>query len=62
MAKQDKPLKISKEDLLLIERRIRREEWVESLAYDGRLAPKVFKDRKKEKNRRRCREKIQWDE
>lgn len=62
MPKKDKPLKISKEDLLLIERRIRREEWVESLAYDGRLSPKVFKDRKKEKSRKRCREKIRWND
>lgn len=61
MAKQ-KELKVSKEDLLRIERQIRREEYIEEGAYDGRLAPKVFKDRKKEKNRRRCREKIQWDE
>lgn len=62
MPKKDKPLKISKEELLRLERQIRREEWVEELAYDGRLAPKVFKDKKKEKSRRKCREKVRWDD
>ncbi len=54
------PIHLSVEDILLIERRIRREEAKRNGAYDGRLNPKINVDRKKEKNRTRCRKKVRW--
>jgi hypothetical protein len=53
---------ISREELLRIARQIRREEWVEEGAYDGRLRPQVHTDKKKDGDKYRCREKIRWDD
>lgn len=60
MSKKDKPLKITKEELRKLERRIRREEWIE----EGGpfFKPGVFKDKKKEDSRRSCRQKVRWED
>ena len=58
--KKDKPLKITKEDLRKLERRIRREEWIEKGC--PFFKPGAQKDKKKEKSRKRCREKIRWED
>ena len=49
---------ITREDILRIERQVRREEYIEEGAYDGRLNPSYIPDKKREKNRRKCRSKI----
>lgn len=50
--------KITKEQILLIERKIRRQMAKENGYYDGRMRNCVFKNKKKEKNKRKCREKV----
>lgn len=63
--RKKKKRKIKRVDLweiLRIERQIRREEWVEEGAYDGRLGERVTTDKKKEASRRKCREKVQWED
>ncbi len=45
-------------DYIVQERAIRREEYIQENAYDGRLAPKIIPCKKKEKSKRRCRERI----
>jgi len=52
--------KLTLEDILRIERRIRREEFIEEGAYDGRLAPRRHKDKKKNKNKYLCRKAVEY--
>jgi hypothetical protein len=51
------PLKITAEEIYLIERSIRREEAVREGFYDGRNRPSIIPDKKKSKNRNHCRNK-----
>lgn len=50
--------KITRDDFLKIERQIRREEFIKEGAYNGKLRPQIIPDKKKEKNKRKCREKV----
>ena len=54
--------KLTKEDLLRIDRAVRRELAKEAGYYDGRNRPTIYRDRKKEASRRSCRGKVQHDE
>lgn len=62
MAQTKTKEKVSKEDIIKIEKRIRREEFIEEGAYDGRLSPKIHEDKKKKENKRKCREKVKEEE
>jgi len=53
--KSNKGSTITAEDIRLIEAAVRREEAVESGYYDGRHAPRVFVDRKKQASKNACR-------
>lgn len=53
---------ISQEDILSIERKISRENLVNSGAYDGRYRNRISTDKRKEKSRRACRDKSSWEE
>ena len=48
-------VRIPLKTILKIEAQIRREEYIEERAYDGRLAPRVIPDKKKQQNKEACR-------
>jgi len=49
---------ISVEDQLLIERRIRRQEDIDNLCYDGRHAPRVQESKKNKRKKKKCRKNV----
>ena len=55
-------MKGEKEKLRKIRLGNERKSAVEQGAYDGRFAPKVFKDKKKEQNKKACRKKTKYIE
>jgi len=56
LARQIK-IRLSKEEILQIERRISREMAKESGFFDGRNIPKIIPSKKKEQNKNHCRRK-----
>lgn len=58
--RKNKGSKLTQEDLLVIDRAVRREVAKESGYYDGRNAPKTFVDRKKRASKRACRGRVDW--
>jgi hypothetical protein len=54
--------RITREDFLRMERDIRRQEFIEECAYDGRLCPRRHEDKKKKRDKNRCREQVRWEE
>ena len=54
--------KITPEEQLKLYEAIRRERMKEDGYYDGRFRRRVEKDKKKEKSRTHCREKVRWEE
>jgi len=52
--------RITKEDLLRIDRAVRREIAVEEGYYDGRNRPNVYVDRKKRDSKRACRGRVDY--
>jgi len=60
MAKRSKnQTKLTREDLLVIDRAVRREVAKESGYYDGRNRPAVYVDRKKRASKQACRGRVQ---
>lgn len=49
------------EEILRIERAVRREEWIADGAYNT-CRRQIYTDRKKKKDKQHCREKIRWEE
>lgn len=62
MAKRNRKNKdrLTQEDLLVIERSVRREVAKESGYYDGRNRPAVYVDRKKRDSKRACRGRVDY--
>lgn len=60
MSKRKSQSKLTREDLLVIERAVRREAAVEDGFYDGRNRPTVYVDRKREASKRACRGRVDW--
>lgn len=52
--------RLTKEDLLVIERSVRREVAKESGYYDGRNAPRVIPDKKKRASKKACRGRVDY--
>jgi len=52
--------KLTLEDILVIDRAVRREVAKESGYYDGRNAPRVIPDKKKRDSKRACRGRVDW--
>ena len=52
--------KLTLEDILVIDRAVRREVAKESGYYDGRNAPRVIPDNKKRDSKRACRGRVDW--
>jgi hypothetical protein len=52
--------RLTQDDLLVIERSVRRELAKESGYYDGRNRPAVYVDRKKRASKQACRGRVDW--